>query len=1265
MKKYIVIFILNLFFTTYLYSQTNFVDLNPGDEIVATPDVMAFQKYSFLQTDLYTGKVKINVPLFKIETGNISIPISLSYNTGGIKVVDEASNVGLGWNLNAGGNILRIIKDIDDRKYLKFSYQQPDDYEPNQGTVEYKLLSIGYHQKDKDFQYSFEIDKRDSSPDFYFVSAPGLKTKFFLHDIHPDDYETDFENREFKAIFINRQGIKMDIIKRKLINLKSIGFSGEEDGNPYQSYSGFPLINSTSITYYNPLNANDIQTLYGNKNKFKKWYYNFEFDSFTLKNKNGLEYFFDKKNIVETYSLPAFNTFSAFTNYSILVSSWNLSKIKDPSTNKQVFFNYEEYQRKKLINIPNIVNRPKQFQTNNCFFDFLNSPSEREDIYITTNAVKYPQIYRIKEIKWDNGYIEFKYNLERKDALGEVALSTIIIKDLYNNIITQYIFEYSYFISKENCSQPECYRLKLEKIFKVDRFGGKSIYRSFDYYYNNPLPKRTSLEKDFLGFYNNNNFVYEFDGDYLTKDNIPRPELYFYKDLKRNSILPFPLKNYPHNLIAGNYSLLPNINSLTGLIKKISYPTGGFLKFEYENPTFQFLGEEYISGGARIKKQTINDNQNTRVLTYDYKENNISSGYINNIPTYAFPTNTNFNEVTVFDKSKGGLELTNNSFIGYAKVTEYERGKGKIVYNFTSPREYKNIYETRELNSNNSTCGIFLLNNSAFPNLNYIDRDILRGRLISKQIINNLGNIKKEYTYQYQYILFDKFNLEYSSKIYTELFSERGDKNFMEIKASSSIYIERNLLTKKIITEYFNNKKLETTIKYKYNDTLPLLKETIKNNYKTEYFYPFENEVKNEPFMDILVKENRVDLPIIEKKFHNNKLISFKKYIYDDFSINNFLVAKKALLTKKENNKIFSNTTIDYRDNKGNIIYFHTKDDIYTTLVWGYNKTKLVASIKNLKPEQAAEIRGLIYNVENAFDRGREIEDEEELKSALQNLRNNLPAEAQMTSYTYDPLIGVTSITGPSGDTQYYVYDDFNRLWRIKDKEGNILKEYDYNYKVEPLELSNATIELLDHDIQNAELTFKVTSGTQGVSYQWDVQGGMIISGQGTDLIKVKYSCSSNVSIQAKCTITDNNYPDNNISLTKNFYWNNCLSGGVLDVNISYPPTNVNFNHATVGLESVGGGVIIPEPRFPVITLKINNLSGGNGDITYKWYYKTTGDYILTGTTTTNQLILADDTLMLSLCGKTTKFKCEITDNVSGQKLTVEEPGTGRVINCN
>ena len=56
------------------------------------------------------------------------------------------------------------------------------------------------------------------------------------------------------------------------------------------------------------------------------------------------------------------------------------------------------------------------------------------------------------------------------------------------------------------------------------------------------------------------------------------------------------------------------------------------------------------------------------------------------------------------------------------------------------------------------------------------------------------------------------------------------------------------------------------------------------------------------------------------------------------------------------------------------------------------------------------------------------------------------PANSQMSTYTYEPLIGLTNLTDNNGVVTYFEYDGFHRLKSVKDQYGNVLKRHHYHY---------------------------------------------------------------------------------------------------------------------------------------------------------------------------------------------------------------------------
>ena len=47
----------------------------------------------------FTGQPNISLPIYTLKEGSISLPISIRYNGGGLKVTEYPSSVGMGWLL--------------------------------------------------------------------------------------------------------------------------------------------------------------------------------------------------------------------------------------------------------------------------------------------------------------------------------------------------------------------------------------------------------------------------------------------------------------------------------------------------------------------------------------------------------------------------------------------------------------------------------------------------------------------------------------------------------------------------------------------------------------------------------------------------------------------------------------------------------------------------------------------------------------------------------------------------------------------------------------------------------------------------------------------------------------------------------------------------------------------------------------------------------------------------------------------------------------
>ncbi|MEO1627255.1 MAG: hypothetical protein AAFV25_19035, partial [Bacteroidota bacterium] len=126
----------------------------------------------------YSGAASVNIPIFDLTGRRLSLPISLSYQSNGIKVNDMASRVGLGWNLNAGGVITRAVRGgYEDEHYHIVGV--PDDTGDNAGSP-VGIPGWLWHDEVGIDAEKETVDDYDKMPDLFSYNFDGYSGQFYF-----------------------------------------------------------------------------------------------------------------------------------------------------------------------------------------------------------------------------------------------------------------------------------------------------------------------------------------------------------------------------------------------------------------------------------------------------------------------------------------------------------------------------------------------------------------------------------------------------------------------------------------------------------------------------------------------------------------------------------------------------------------------------------------------------------------------------------------------------------------------------------------------------------------------------------------------------------------------------------------------------------------------------------------------------------------------------------------------------------------------------
>ncbi|SEH49393.1 hypothetical protein, partial [Chryseobacterium culicis] len=547
MKK---IFVIILYFL-------NLIVLNAQNQInvnfPTSPEVAMFKRFGDIPVGTYTGVAQTSVPIYVIRESGFEIPISLNYNASGIKLDDQATWVGLGWDLMPEGMIYQDVRGKADQNDI--SYSTPNEYIPFYNRLEAYPGGTGRFKvvKQKGFVgYDWCIIGNQQNPGCFPPSSPsGSDGNTVVNDI------------------VYGKNADVDIFR--------FNFFG---------HSGSFFIN---------LQTREIVQLEKNENlKFEV--YN---DQIIATDNNGIKYYFGQKEVFLSYNgTPLSEEFSS--------RSYKINKIVFPN-NKEISFEYQDanYNFYSFAQQRNIRTSAYSLESVDMCYGKINYQFEPAQAVLNNSNVKI-----LKKIKTDE--LEIIFNLGDREDINLYSWNNLkklesidFINRRNNKKLKSLDFIYTYFPYQDNFpsaitelqnfnQMKDAFgkRLKLDKVsfFIYDNNGNKiSDNNEFKFEYNlsNTLPPKVSFAKDFWGYYNG------YFSDYLL------PDLSFYLT---------PAMGVPVYYEGNNrYSNKNYVSSY--MLKRIEYPTKGFTDYEYELNSFN---NQFIPSHDQIFNltETINLNNN-------------------------------------------------------------------------------------------------------------------------------------------------------------------------------------------------------------------------------------------------------------------------------------------------------------------------------------------------------------------------------------------------------------------------------------------------------------------------------------------------------------------------------------------------------------------------------------------------------------------------------------------------------------------------------
>lgn len=991
------------------------------------PSSFEFLKYGEIPVSEYTGIPNITIPIYTIKDGDLELPISLTYHAGGIRVAEEATWVGLGWQLDVG-NITQVVNDRDDLG--ETTKEMPDYY---------------YYPYTQDFtwRYNYPFNNGNDVPPTNGISQDNPYHSF-----------TVFMDYYFP---INGEWVRRPHM-----------FNAESNGHNY--IDSEPDIFKANFFGHNLEFIKDFATgsikLLNRKNYLINPQTNASGDLvWEITAPDGIEYHF--KEIEEVKNEKSCSSVDDVTDcintHEVVSRIWHLTQVVD-TKKRSVAFNWKKTSDTYLL--PAFSQKVKQIKFSNehkflnCHCDGLkiykegagSKNNQTLDCYSVSTNQALKRSY-LSSIDFRTGRIDFSVS-SRNDIKGDIKLDQIIIKNKYLQSVVRYDFKYAYFEGHND---------------------GGSSQKDFSSYYNKTTEELTKrLKLNSVQKYGDNPYTFKYN-----KTTLPSKASYgvdywgFYNGKTTNtSLVPNPVNiDKPEMGDNGNDRRSNLAYSKAGILETIIYPTGGKTTFEYELNSFipGFYASINTGCGLRIKTLTdYSDSKMQQKTEYKYEDGQLM------LPLRFYGSYSIRRRIAVmvfYDyqiKYISGNNFYSSSLlgsgnnVGYGKVTKTMKNSEGETNGWIESMYHNNP----DIGAHDNKKDLSLPGRKDHYNP---DNGLIR----NKKIYNSSGNPVKFIINEYYG--FQMSDVYYGAKcIYSNLYTQFIPSNNIpcleyfyeqDLVGYYPIYSGESLLKSTTTEEFRDNGTVTFTETYTYNSNNLLKYKDITNSNsdRIRYTYLYPNE-KPEPYMSDLVSKNVVNRPVhIYKDIDTDNppyvIPSDLTYeMRESYSNYGGLILLSKVDEKYVKTEPYSETiTYDDYDTYGNVMEYHEKDNMHIMYVWGYNNSYpvikaencsnnsiLTTAVSNSLPDGFSTLDALLDYVYDFSD--------ETKKSTWQSFNSSLRSKNSMntvmiSTYTYKPLVGITSETTPNGITTYYEYDDFSHLKTIKDQNGHIIKEYDYHYK--------------------------------------------------------------------------------------------------------------------------------------------------------------------------------------------------------------------------